>query len=100
MDKPTSKSNVNATAKSNAARYGVSPLTDYDIFLFKQGTHYSLYNKMGAQRFTDKDGTEGVAFSVWAPNAQSVSVVGNFNGWNPEAHPLNIRWDGSGIWEG
>ncbi len=81
-------------------RHGVSPLTDYDIFLFKQGTHYHLYEKMGAQKFTDSDGTEGVAFSVWAPNAQSVSVVGNFNGWNTESHPLAARWDGSGIWEG
>lgn len=86
--------------QQNAVRYGVSPLTDYDIFLFKQGTHYSLYNKMGAQRFADKDGTEGVAFSVWAPNAQEVSVVGGFNGWTPGAHPLSPRWDGSGIWEG
>ncbi|MBQ3401988.1 MAG: 1,4-alpha-glucan branching protein GlgB [Synergistaceae bacterium] len=81
-------------------RHGVSPITDYDIFLFKQGTHYHLYEKMGAQKFTDADGTEGVAFSVWAPNAQSVSVVGNFNGWNTESHPLAARWDGSGIWEG
>ena len=81
-------------------RHGVSPLTDYDIFLFKQGTHYHLYEKMGAQKFTDADGTEGVAFSVWAPNAQSVSVVGDFNGWNTESHPLAARWDGSGIWEG
>ena len=85
---------------NNAIRHGVSPLTDYDIFLFKQGTHYSLYNKMGAQPFTDKDGTEGVAFSVWAPNARSVSVIGNFNGWDPGAHPLAARWDASGIWEG
>ena len=83
-----------------AVRHGVSPLTDYDIFLFKQGTHYSLYNKMGAQRFTDEDGTEGVAFSVWAPNAQAVSLVGDFNGWDGGAHPLAVRWDGSGIWEG
>ena len=85
---------------AGSVRYGVSPLTDYDIFLFKQGTHYSLYEKMGAQKFTDADGTEGVAFAVWAPNAQGVSVVGNFNGWNTEAHPLAPRWDGSGIWEG
>ena len=85
---------------AGSVRYGVSPLTDYDIFLFKQGTHYSLYDKMGAQKFTDADGTEGVAFAVWAPNAQGVSVVGNFNGWNTEAHPLAPRWDGSGIWEG
>ena len=82
-------------------RHGVSPITDYDIFLFKQGTHYHLYEKMGAQKFTDpSDNAEGVAFSVWAPNAQAVSVVGNFNGWNPDSHPLAARWDGSGIWEG
>ena len=82
-------------------RHGVSPITDYDIFLFKQGTHYHLYEKMGAQKFVDpSDNTEGVAFSVWAPNAQSVSVVGNFNDWNTESHPLAARWDGSGIWEG
>ena len=85
---------------AGSVRYGVSPLTDYDIFLFKQGTHYSLYDKMGAQKFTDTDGTEGVAFAVWAPNAQKVSVVGNFNGWNTESHHLAPRWDGSGIWEG
>ena len=85
---------------AGSIRHGVSPLTDYDIFLFKQGTHYHLYEKMGAQKFTDSDGTEGVAFSVWAPNAQEVSVVGNFNGWSVGAHPLAARWDGSGIWEG
>lgn len=86
--------------KDHAVRYGVSTLTDYDIFLFKQGTHYTLHDKMGAQRHIAEDGTEGIAFSVWAPNARSVSVVGDFNGWNPEAHPLAARWDGSGIWEG
>lgn len=86
--------------KDHAVRYGVSTLTDYDIFLFKQGTHYTLHDKMGAQRHIAEDGAEGIAFSVWAPNARSVSVVGDFNGWNPEAHPLAARWDGSGIWEG
>lgn len=86
--------------KDHAVRYGVSTLTDYDIFLFKQGTHYTLHDKMGAQRHIAEDGTEGIAFSVWAPNARSVSVVGDFNGWDPEAHPLAARWDGSGIWEG
>ena len=86
---------------AGSIRHGVSPITDYDIFLFKQGTHYHLYEKMGAQKFTDpSDNAEGVAFSVWAPNAQSVSVVGNFNDWNTESHPLAARWDGSGIWEG
>ena len=86
--------------KTQTVRYGVSTLSDYDIFLFKQGTHYTLYEKIGAQRHTAEDGTEGIAFSVWAPNAQSVSVVGDFNGWNPDAHPLAPRWDASGIWEG
>ncbi len=83
-----------------AVEHGISSLTDYDIFLFKQGTHYSLYNKMGAHKMTDSGGRDGVFFSVWAPNAQKVSVVGSFNNWNPNTHPLAARWDGSGIWEG
>ena len=86
--------------RTHAVQYGVSTLSDYDIFLFKQGTHYTLYDKMGAQKHTAEDGTEGIAFSVWAPNARTVSVVGDFNGWDPEAHPLAARWDDSGIWEG
>ena len=85
---------------SNKAQYDESILTDYDIFLFKQGTHYTLYEKLGAHKITSKSGVEGVCFAVWAPNAQSVSVVGDFNQWNPASHPLAIRWDGSGIWEG
>ncbi|MDR2137398.1 MAG: 1,4-alpha-glucan branching protein GlgB [Synergistaceae bacterium] len=88
------------TGVGDKVRYDESILTDYDIFLFKQGTHYTLYEKMGAHKITSKDKTEGVYFAVWAPNAQSVSVVGDFNEWNPAAHPLTIRWDGSGIWEG
>ncbi|MDR1979177.1 MAG: 1,4-alpha-glucan branching protein GlgB [Synergistaceae bacterium] len=85
---------------ANKVRYDESILTDYDIFLFKQGTHYTLYEKMGAHKITSKNGVEGVFFAVWAPNAKSVSVVGDFNQWNPASHPLSIRWDGSGIWEG
>jgi len=81
------------------ARYDESIMTDYDIFLFKQGTHYTLYQKMGAHKITAKDGTKGVFFAVWAPNAQAVSVVGDFNRWNTSSHPMEIRWDGSGIWE-
>ena len=83
-----------------SARYDESIITDYDIFLFKQGTHYTFYQKMGAHKITAKDGAEGVFFAVWAPNAQGVSVVGDFNGWNGGSHPLAARWDGSGIWEG
>lgn len=73
--------------------------TDHDIYLFKEGKHYKLYDKFGAHS-VEKDGVQGVYFSVWAPNAKKVSVIGNFNSWNHKDHILFPRWDGSGIWEG
>jgi len=73
--------------------------TDHDVYLFKEGKHYRLYEKFGAHS-VEKDGVEGVYFSVWAPNAKKVSVIGNFNNWNHQDHILFPRWDGSGIWEG
>ncbi|NMR32937.1 1,4-alpha-glucan branching protein GlgB [Chryseobacterium aquaticum] len=73
--------------------------TDHDIYLFKEGKHYKLYEKFGAHS-VEKEGVKGVYFSVWAPNAKKVSVIGNFNNWNPQDHILFPRWDGSGIWEG
>ena len=73
-------------------------ITDLDVHLFKEGTHFRLFEKLGCHLTTQK-GTPGAAFSVWAPNAKSVSVVGDFNGWNRKTHPMNARWDGSGIWE-
>lgn len=73
--------------------------TDQDIYLFREGKHYKLYDKFGAHS-VEKEGVEGVYFSVWAPNAKKVSVLGNFNNWNPDNHLLFPRWDGSGIWEG
>lgn len=73
--------------------------TDHDIYLFKEGKHYRLYEKFGAHS-VEKDGVQGVYFSVWAPNAKKVSVIGNFNNWNHQDHILFPRWDGSGIWEG
>ncbi|QJD98464.1 1,4-alpha-glucan branching protein GlgB [Mucilaginibacter robiniae] len=76
-----------------------SRFSDYDINLFKAGTHYKLYDKLGSHVVTHKD-VVGTYFAVWAPNAQYVSVIGNFNGWNAGSHQLNHRWDGSGIWEG
>jgi 1,4-alpha-glucan branching enzyme len=76
-----------------------SLLTDFDIHLFKSGKHYKLYEKLGA-RITKFGKQEGAYFAVWAPNAKSVSVIGNFNHWANGKHKLNPRWDQSGIWEG
>ncbi|MBO6183209.1 MAG: 1,4-alpha-glucan branching protein GlgB [Chryseobacterium sp.] len=73
--------------------------TDHDVYLFKEGKHYRLYEKFGAHS-VEKDGIKGVYFSVWAPNAKKVSVIGNFNNWNHREHILFSRWDHSGIWEG
>jgi len=76
-----------------------SLLTDHDIYLFRQGNHFRLYDKLGAH-IVEGDGVQGTFFAVWAPSAAKVSVVGDFNGWDPPSHPLSARWDGSGIWEG
>jgi 1,4-alpha-glucan branching enzyme len=79
--------------------YGTSFLTDQDIYLFKQGNHFKLYEKLGAHPVT-VSGEKGTLFSVWAPNAEKVSVMGDFNGWDKNSHHLRMREDGSGIWEG
>ncbi len=79
--------------------HGESLLTEQDIYLFKEGRHFRLHEKFGAHAHT-AEGVKGTHFSVWAPNAKSVSVIGDFNGWNTSSHLLSVRWDGSGIWEG
>ncbi len=76
----------------------VSLLTDQDLHLFNEGTHYRIYDKLGAH-LTTVAGNPGTYFGVWAPNAASVSVVGDFNGWDTQSHPLQARGS-SGIWEG
>ena len=76
-----------------------SLFTDFDIDLFKAGKHFRLYEKLGAH-LVEVDGVKGVYFSVWAPSARSVSVVGDFNYWIQGDHQLKVRWDSSGIWEG
>ncbi len=76
-----------------------SLFTEFDINLFKAGKHYRLYEKFGSH-ITTVDGIEGTYFAVWAPSAKSVSVIGDFNFWLTGDHQLNVRWDGSGIWEG
>ena len=76
-----------------------SLFTDFDINLFKAGKHYNLFDKMGSHPMT-LNGVQGTYFAVWAPSAKKVSVVGDFNYWLEGDHALNVRWDGSGIWEG
>ena len=76
-----------------------SVLTDHDIYLFRQGTHTRLYEKMGAHA-TRAGESAGVSFAVWAPNAQRVCVIGDFNHWQPDVNALRARADQSGIWEG
>lgn len=76
-----------------------SLFSEFDISLFKAGKHFRLYEKLGSHPIT-VDGEKGTYFAVWAPSAKSVSVVGDFNFWLEGEHKLNVRWDGSGIWEG
>jgi 1,4-alpha-glucan branching enzyme len=73
-------------------------LSDYDLHLLGEGNHYRIYEKLGAH-VIDRDGTMGTHFAVWAPNAHYISVIGDFNGWRPGAHPLRCRGP-SGVWEG
>ncbi|MFQ5447570.1 MAG: 1,4-alpha-glucan branching protein GlgB, partial [Saprospiraceae bacterium] len=74
-------------------------LTDYDVSLIRSGKHYRLYKKLGSH-ILEREGQWGTFFAVWAPNAQEVSVAGNFNFWNEKSHVLLLRPDGTGIWEG
>jgi 1,4-alpha-glucan branching enzyme len=76
-----------------------SRLTDFDVALFLNGKHTRLYEKLGAFEI-ELEGEIGTFFAVWAPNAESVQVIGNFNFWDKFSHPLMPRWDSSGIWEG
>ena len=71
-------------------------LSDFDLYLLGEGTHQRIYDKLGAHPMT-LEGVEGVAFVVLAPNARGVSVVGDFNYWNPRRHPMRVR--GVGYWE-
>src|SRR5688500_4081958 len=96
-NKETASSNVPQPLKN--AVVASTRLTDFDIHLFRSGKHYRLYEKFGSH-VMEIDGTTGTYFAVWAPNATYISVIGNFNGWNNQAHSLFVRWDSSGIWEG
>src|SRR5579864_4604874 len=89
---------IGNSVASGAVRYDVSVLSPDDLYLFNEGRNYRTYNHLGAHLATF-DGEPGTSFGVWAPNARKVSVVGNFNDWNNNAHPLEPRGS-SGIWEG
>lgn len=75
-----------------------SAIEDYDLYLFHQGTNFHAYQLLGAHPLKE-EGRDGVRFAVWAPDAVEVSVVGDFNGWNPSANPLARQSDGE-IWVG
>ncbi len=81
-----------------SARVNPSRLTSGDLFLFNEGTHLRLYDKLGAHPMT-LDEVAGTSFALWAPNAKRVSVVGDFNGWQTPGHVLSPV-EHSGIWEG
>ena len=72
-------------------------LTDTDKYLFGKGTHYEIYEKLGAH-ITEADGRKGVYFAVWAPGARRVSVVGDFNYWNGMLYPMH-KMENSDIFE-
>ena len=81
------------------AVWNYSLFTDEDVHAFQHGTHSTLYQLFGNKQM-EVLGVQGTYFSVWAPNATAVFVTGNFNDWNNEAHPLKVRLESSGIWEG
>ena len=96
-DEPATPDTSTSAVPATEARTP-SLLTDYDVHLFNEGSHFRLYEKLGAHPMTH-DGVEGTYVAVWAPNAERVSVIGDFNGWDKEAHHLTPRGN-SGIWEG
>ena len=79
-------------------RDDISLLSEDDLYLFNEGSHFRLYDKLGAH-LLEADGVAGVYFAAWAPDAKQVSVMGDFNGWHKSSHPLSLRGQ-SGLWEG
>ncbi len=84
---------------AQASVWEYSLFSETDVRNFQAGTHYQLYKVFGNKQI-DVNGTSGTYFAVWAPSATAVFVTGNFNGWNESSHPLHVRPDASGIWEG
>jgi 1,4-alpha-glucan branching enzyme len=103
MKEATSKQTSKRTRKPPAVKAALTPddlpptLGEVDLYLFGEGKHEEIYNKLGAH-VTKMGRTRGVAFAVWAPHAAGVSVVGDFNGWDGSAHKMR-RLGSSGVWE-
>lgn len=102
MSNKKAEANFGVMSSPSRREWEVSPtkslITDEDLFLFNEGTHARLYQKLGAHRTKIAD-REGTYFAVWAPNADGVVVTGSFNGWDKQSHPI-CRRGNSGIWEG
>ena len=96
--KTTAKTAAKRTTRTKAAAKEDFRIGELDQYLFSMGTHYDIYKKMGAHEAV-MNGKKGVYFAVWAPNAATVSVIGEFNGWKEEANPMT-RLEPSGIYEG
>lgn len=96
--KTTAKTAAKRTTRTKAAAKEDFRIGELDQHLFSMGTHYDIYKKMGAHEAV-MNGKKGVYFAVWAPNAATVSVIGEFNGWREEANPMT-RLEPSGIYEG
>jgi 1,4-alpha-glucan branching enzyme len=84
-------------AKTTSEEQGSTLITSFDLHLFNEGNHTKLYEKFGSH-LTELDGKQGTYFAVWAPDAERISVVGDFNRWNSDFHPLTPRGN-SGVWE-
>ena len=79
--------------------YDITRFGELDIYLFKEGTHTKAYELLGSH-IMQRKGIDGVYFALWAPNAINVTIRGDFNSYDIHSHPLKMREDGSGIWEG
>jgi 1,4-alpha-glucan branching enzyme len=98
MTEENGKRKKATSSNARPVRDDMSLLSNDDLFLFNEGSHHRLYEKLGAHTLT-LDGAEGTYFAVWAPNAKQISVIGSFNNWDKSSHLLHPKGQ-SGIWEG
>jgi 1,4-alpha-glucan branching enzyme len=98
MTEENGKRKKATSSNARSVRDDMSLLSDDDLFLFNEGSHHRLYEKLGAHTLA-LDGVEGTYFAVWAPNAKQISVIGSFNNWDKSSHLLRPKGQ-SGIWEG